>query len=165
MSDRDEQGHFLPGHNMPGPGRPPRGDGESALIRQQLSPHREKLVNRCLELALAGDAKMMQIALQYLGPALKAASEPVYIPQLKTATTMEQRAMAVISALADGDVSAEAADKVLRVLKQYSDSVAIDELRARMDHIEGKPTKALPAPANPEPEQPANDDDNQDEYF
>jgi hypothetical protein len=147
---RDGQGRFIVPPKSPG--RPARGQGESEAIRQQLSVRRQDLVEKALEYALAGDAAWGRVVFSYLGAPQKPESEKVSVPGLKDAETLEEKATAILGAVADGEISAEAGDRLLRMLKTYQDAVAIDELHARLDKLEGKGRPAIPTTITLEPE-------------
>jgi hypothetical protein len=138
--DRDTQGRFDVGHSPhPKCGRP-KGLTNADKIRILLEPEREKLVSRLLELALHGDGAVsvrgLELALTRLAPTPKQESEKVKIPGFKDATTLQAKAEAVIQAIAIGDISTDAGEKLLRILDIYSRAITSTELESRLRILE-----------------------------
>ena len=136
---RDETGKWLPGHAPKG-GRH-KGSSQSDLVRKLIEPHREKLIDRAIALALQTEdpqasARGLDIALSRLAPAPKQESERVEIPGLADAVTFTDKCNVVISAVSTGDISAEAAERILRLLDVYRKAHATDVLEARLRALE-----------------------------
>lgn len=144
---RDERGRLLPGHKgLPGAGRP-SGLAQSEKIRALLEPHREELIGRTLELALKSpdgqvSARALEIALTRLAPTPRQEAERVVVPGFREASTLQGRAEAVITAAACGEISAEAAERLLRVLDVYSKAILTTELERRLQALEQGRTAA-----------------------
>lgn len=143
---RDERGRLLPGHSpLPGGGRP-RGVSQATLVRKLIEPHRESIVRRALELVNDKDpfaaAQGLRICLERLAPTPRQEAEKIEVPGLAEASTFTGRCDAVIRAVAAGDVSAEAGERVLRLLDVYRRAHAADELAQRLIAIEERLDRA-----------------------
>nr|WP_311529415.1 hypothetical protein [uncultured Ralstonia sp.] len=152
---RDERGRLLPGHKgLPGAGRP-SGLAQSEKIRALLEPHREELIGRTLELALKSpdgqvSARALEIALTRLAPTPRQEAERVIVPGFREATTLQGKAEAIIAAAACGEISAEAAERLLRVLDVYSKAILTTELERRLQALEqGRTTPPGSAASEP----------------
>lgn len=135
---RDNAGKFLPG-GPGGPGRP-KGQSQAELVRVLIEPHREELITRALELTKNADpfaaANALRICLERLAPAPKQEAEKVVVPGLGTAVTLADKCKAIIAAVADGEISAEAGERLLRMIDVYRRATAVDDLERRFAAFE-----------------------------
>lgn len=133
--DRDPAtGKLLPGHRV----RPLRrgGPSKAELIAEYLAPKQVEVMDKLSDLAVAGDPRSIALFLAYIASPPREPEEAVSIPGLATATTLQDRAQAVIAAVADGQCSATAGERLLRCLDIFARAGEIDELKARMDRLE-----------------------------
>jgi hypothetical protein len=89
-----------------------------------------------------------------------ARGEPVSLPEMNDAKTIEQRCEVVIAAVADGRVTPEEAERILRVLDLTTKARAFDSLEDRIRQLEavagakrvlvGVESKRLPTPPEDE---------------
>lgn len=136
--ERDEAGKLLPGHGLKSPGRP-RGKSPSEQVRDLIEPHKEAIIAKAVQLATMGDPTSIKVCLERLAPAPRPEAEKVVVPGLKEAKTLQDKATAILAAVADGQISAEAGDKLLRMLDTYAKAVVVDEHERRLRALEGKP--------------------------
>lgn len=140
---RDEQGRLLPGQRLTGGGRRP-GRSQSELVRQIIEPHREELINRALELTKSTDpfaaANALRICLERLAPVPKQESEKIEVPGLAEAEGFAAKCEAVIQAVSRGEISAEAGERVLRLLDVYRRAIEHDDLAKRLEALENSKT-------------------------
>lgn len=142
---RDERGRLLPGHSgLPGGGRP-RGRSQATMVRELLEPHRVELVERALELTKSTDpfaaANGLRICLERLAPAPRQEAEKIEVPGLAEAKTFTEKCNVVIAAVADGAISAEAGERVLRLLDVYRKAHETDILERRIAALEAEQPK------------------------
>jgi hypothetical protein len=105
--------------------------------RALIAPHTTAIVEKLVALAKAGDPKSIQLALAYgFGQPERGQNERVNIPGFAQAKTLQEKAEAVIAAVASGDCTAEAAERLLRVIDIYSKSVVADEMERRIAALE-----------------------------
>jgi hypothetical protein len=140
---RNEQGLFITPPKSPGR---PRGPSPSDQVRKLLEPHREALINKAVAMALEGDPQQMRLCLERLAPAPKQEAEKVIVPGLASAPTLQGKSIAILAAVAEGQISAEAGDKLLRMLESFGKAVVLDEHDKRMRLVEGEelPPQLLP---------------------
>lgn len=137
---RDEQGRLLPGHpGLPGAGRS-RQPSNADKIRMLLEPQRERLIGKVLKNALDPDGhvsnRALELALSRLAPPPKQDSERVFIPGFRDAPDLKGRADAVIAAAAEGHISAEAAERLLRMLDTYGRAITLSDHEERLRAME-----------------------------
>ncbi|ARU23827.1 hypothetical protein RSSE_c3446 [Ralstonia solanacearum] len=87
-------------------------------------------------------ARALEIALTRLAPTPRQEAERVVVPGFREASTLQGRAEAVITAAACGEISAEAAERLLRVLDVYSKAILTTELERRLQALEQGRTAA-----------------------
>jgi len=141
MSDgevvRDEHGRWV---KPPKGGRPP-GRSQSELVRKLIEPFRAQLVDAALELAFKSPdpharARGIDIALSRLAPTPRQESERIEVPGLAEAIGFEAKANCILAATAGGEISVEAAERVLRLLDTLRKIVEHDQIVARLDALE-----------------------------
>lgn len=133
--DRDDEGRLLPGHALKSPGRP-RGLSMAERIAQHIEPHRQEILDKAIALAKAGDPASMKLVLERLAPIPRQDAERVSIPGFAEAGTLQDKATAVMQAAATGHCSAEAAERLLRVLDIYAKAIVADEHERRLQALE-----------------------------
>ncbi len=143
MSAREVDGRLAPGHGLKSPGRP-RGKTEAEQIREMLSPAKPEIVAKLIELAKQGDPQSMKLYFERVSPPLKQDAERVDIPGFRDAPTLQAKAEAVMSAAATGLISAEAAEKLLRVLQIYQSTCVATDHEVRLRALEdGKAPRVI----------------------
>lgn len=150
-------GRLRPGHHVAPrdrwhPGKPTQAE----LIKQKLEPHREAVLEKAIDLARLGDPKAMQLVLQYLAPPARPEGERFNIPRLAHATTLQERADAIIEAVASAAISAETGAVALGLLEKYSKLIVVDDHERRLAALEGRAPGAVVIDVSPA------DDDNTD---
>ena len=111
-------------------------------MRALLEPERDRLVGATLKLAfdesIDGNVRVraLEVALSRLAPKPKEDAERIFIPGFADAVTLQAKAEHVLSAAANGDISVEAAEKLLRVISIYSQAVVTTDLERRVAVIE-----------------------------
>lgn len=143
---RDDAGKFLPG-GPGGPGRP-KGLTRAEQAARLLEPHKEELIGRTIEFALAGDAQMMKLALERIAPIARPEAERVFVPGLADAATVSDKARAIVDAVANGEITAESGRSVLQMLDLLSRAVKLDELERRLAALESGKTERVVTPVD-----------------
>lgn len=146
---READGRFITPPRSPGR---PRGPTESELIREALQPKKAAVLAKLAELAALGEPRAMELFLRYFSPGARPEDERFVVPGLAQATTMEDKAGAIVAAVSNGQVSASAGERALALLEKYVRVVLVDDHERRIQAIEqGRSQvakhKALPAPA------------------
>ena len=83
-----------------------------------------------------------------LAPTPRQEAERVVVPGFREAESLQGKAEAIIAAAACGEISAEAAERLLRVLDVYSKAILTTELERRLQALEQGRTAAPAAAAN-----------------
>lgn len=113
----------------------PKGRPKGALSRRVklvrlLEPHAEPLIQKCIELALAGDPNALRLCIERLVP--KARCEPVSVdlPEKFTPADIEAIKTDVIRAIFGGNLHVDEGEKLLTLiqnhLKQHSSIEAVE---------------------------------------
>src|SRR5690606_15793485 len=125
--ERDKRGLFLPGNKI---GRQ-RSERQTQLMQEYIEPHRQALLDRLLKHAAGEDQTAAVRAtvwlLERLGGPIEAQTVLPPIPGLAEARSPADKARAIVSAVARGEVSAEAADKVLGAIAKATAIVQATE--------------------------------------
>lgn len=117
------------------PGRP-AGPTEAELIRRQLQPKKIEVLSKLAELAVAGEPRSIELFLRYFSPGARQEDEKFVVPGLAEATTMEDKAEAIVAAVSNGQISAAAGEKALALLEKYVRVVVADEHERRLQALE-----------------------------
>lgn len=145
--EREDNGRWITPPRSPGR---PKGPSASERVAAYIEPHMQAILDKAIELAKLGDPASMKLIADRYAPPAKPASERVSIPGFADAASLQEKAQAVLAAAASGHCSAEAAERLLRVLDVYSRAVSTTALEARMLALEsGRAAPALPAPTAP----------------
>ncbi len=139
--ERDKAGKWLKppkGGRRPGPSR-------AEVISDYIEPHAKEILDKMISLAKLGDGKSAQLVLERLAPIAKQDSERTIVPGFSAAGTLEQKASAVLEAIAGGAISAEAGERLLRCLDIYGRAVKQDEIEARLAAVEAGHVLVKPA--------------------
>jgi hypothetical protein len=143
MSDRLPDGTFRPGHMVKSPGRPV-GPSRAERLAEAIEPHIPAVLEKAVELAKLGDPASMKLVLERFAPIAKQDGERVIVAGFATAPTLELKAQAVMLAVADGSVTAEAGERLLRTLDAYARVVVADDHEKRLVAIEQNRMTMLP---------------------
>jgi hypothetical protein len=140
--DRDSGGLFKPGHSIKSPGKPLVSRAER--LAQTIEPHIPAVLAKAIELAKMGDPHSMKLVLERFAPIAKQDAERIQVEGFASAPTLELKAQAVMVAVASGQVSAEAGERLLRTLDAYARVVVADDHEKRLQAIEAG--RAAPKP-------------------
>lgn len=141
-SDRDSTGLFKPGHGVKG-GRTP-GPSRAERLAKAIEAHVPEVLAKAIELAKLGDPHSMKLVLERYAPIAKQDGERIQVEGFASAPTLELKAQAVMVAVASGQVTAEAGERLLRTLDAYARVVVADDHEQRLQAIEAG--RAAPKP-------------------
>jgi len=118
----------------------PRGSRNKASLRMQemLEQRAEELVNKLVAMAVAGNIGALRLCLDRLVPARR--NEPLFCelpPLAKAADAAVAATAAIVSAAAAGDVTADEAAKLAKVISLYIDSLEAHQFEDRLAKLEG----------------------------
>lgn len=141
---REDNGRWITPPKSPGR---PKGPSASERVAAYIEPHMEAILDKAIELAKLGDPASMKLIADRYAPPAKPDSERVTIPGFSDAATLAEKAEAVMAAAAAGHCSAEAAERLLRVLDIYARAVTATEHEERLRALEqGRQPTPLPVP-------------------
>ena len=118
----------------------PRGSRNKASLRMQemLEQRAEELVNKLVAMAIAGNIGALRLCLDRLVPARR--NEPLFCelpPLAKAADAAVAATAAIVSAATAGDVTADEAAKLAKVISLYIDSLEAHQFEDRLAKLEG----------------------------
>lgn len=121
------------------PGRPV-GPTRAERVAAYVEPHIQKVLDKAIELAAQGDPASMKLVLERFSPLARADDERVNVAAFATAPTLEGKSAAVMSAIASGDISAAAGQRLLQALELHTKIVTAGDVEERLAALErGKP--------------------------
>lgn len=129
---RTKDGKFLPGVSGNPNGRP---KSETTELRRQLSAHGAEVAEVVVRLALDGDMTAARLVLERLAPALKPTAESVTVDIGQDATPADA-GRAIVAAAASGQMPADVAATLMRVLGDLSKLIEAGELQGRVERLE-----------------------------
>lgn len=145
---RDARGRWITPPKSPGrPALPTR----SERLRAALEPHEKDLVDRLIGLSKGDDphaaARAIELALRYIAAPAKPEGQAIVIDGLATAATLRDKAACVVVAVASGQITPEAGEKVLRMLDVLGRAAKLDDFESRIAALEGRRVDAIEPPS------------------
>lgn len=134
---RDAKGRLLKGTAPLNPHGRPIGRSYANRIRAYLGEGLEEVINSLRHKATAlNDTQAQRILLAYVLPTLRPEALSIELPALKAATSLSQKAHAVLDAIADGAVDAATGRELLDALTMTVRLEESTELKARIEALE-----------------------------
>jgi hypothetical protein len=134
-AERTADGKFLPGHSVRSGGMV-GGAARAERVALYIEPHIKEVLDKTIELAKKGDPQSIRLILERFAPLAKQDAERVEIPGFADAKTLQEKADAVIAAAASGHCTAEAAARLLAVLRDYAQTITASDHERRLQAIE-----------------------------
>src|SRR5699024_2348799 len=131
---------FKPGKSGNPNGRPAGAKDKRTAARAYLEPNKQALLDKAVELALAGDVQALKLCVDRVLAPMRAVDSPVSIPLAKKGTLSEQ-AQAIIQAAAKGHITPREAQALLSALGGVARIQEIDELTRRIEALENEHQK------------------------
>ena len=125
------------GHSGNPRGRPP-GTGKAAELRELLEPRAPELVQKAIDMALDGDVKALQLCISRLIPELRSKDCPGTVPGLDKATTLTERARAVMAAAGAGLISPSDAQALNQSIATAAKVEEVESLKAKITELEAR---------------------------
>jgi hypothetical protein len=129
---RQANGQWEPGQS----GNPSGAHRSVSRVRELLAPHKEALVDTLVTLAKAGDTAALRLYFERICPPLRADSEPVEIPGLAAATTLADKALAILNGMANGSVAPDAGSQILAAITSAAQLSEFEQLKNRLAALE-----------------------------
>ena len=115
-------------------GKPKGARDKRTALRRLLEPHSEALVQKAVEMALAGDTTALRLCMERIIPALRSQDMPVHLGRLKG--TLTEQAQRINQAMAQGKIAPAEAASVLSSLASQAKIQEFDELEKRIAALE-----------------------------
>lgn len=138
MTERAPDGKLLPGHSVVPKRRSGKGGGLAEATRKHLEPHRKEVLDKLAALAKAGDGKSITEYLNRTVGVARAEDEKVVIAGLSSASTVQEKAAAVLAAVASGQCTVNAGHKLISMVELVSRVVTLAEFEERLLALEGR---------------------------
>ena len=131
---------FKPGN----PGRPPGSKNKTTQIVEQLTDGQaEHLIQKVLELALAGDVACLRMMLDRLWPPRKGQPVNIDTPPIKSSQDVLRAIESVWTAIGDGRLTPEEASAISLVAERSIQAIQLQDVLTRIEALErkGRPPK------------------------
>jgi hypothetical protein len=112
----------------------PAGRRRGSGLRQLLVPHAPALINKAVELALAGNETALRLCIDRVLPTLKAESPPVTMSGIEG--TLSEQGAGILRALVSGEITPEHGVKMLHALQSLAAVESASEIEARISALE-----------------------------
>lgn len=132
MSNRDANGRFVRGASGNPNGRPSRADELRSLMQGEA----DAVAKRVLKAAEDGDMQACRLILERCVPAIKPASESIMFDL--HGDTLTDQAQSILTAVAGGQLPPDQGKALLDALANMSKISEIDEVKRRLDELEGR---------------------------
>lgn len=127
---------FKPGKSGNPKGRKPGIPDRRSALRATLAGELPEIVKRIVEAAKNGDLAAASLILSRCLPPLRAQSEPVEIPALENASSLSDKAAAIIAAVANGQITTDQAHDLLSALGAVARIAEVQDLSDRIAALE-----------------------------
>ena len=133
-SGRDTAGRFAEGN----PGKPPGSRHKATqAVLELLDGQAAKITQKAVEMALDGDGTALRLCLERIAPPRKDAPISFALPQMQSAADAAKAAAAVLSAVAEGDLTPTEGAHVMALIETYRRTLETTELESRVAALEG----------------------------
>jgi hypothetical protein len=141
-SGRNPDGTFAKGNAVNLAGKPKGARHRASIIAEELiDGSGELLVKKCVEMALAGDAAAMRLAMDRLCPPRRERPVSLNLPKISAAGDLIAAAAALTDAVAQGEVTPGEAASLSQLVGNVAKAVETFELAARIDRLEEQMSK------------------------
>ena len=130
---------FKPGESGNPAGKPKGARSRFTKMREALADDLPQLLDATKTAALAGDMTAMRLLLERTLPPHKAASAPVWLPELEQAETLTDQARAILNATSRAELPPDVSAQLLAALSSVAKLAEIDEIERRISALEAKP--------------------------
>ena len=126
---------FQPGN----PGRPPGAKNHTTrLLEQFVDGKAEKLTQKGVELALAGNVRCVQLFLDRLLPRRNGRPVDFSLPAVSGAQDLVTASAGIIAGVSDGSLTTEEASQLMQVLERSAKLFETHDLASRLAALESK---------------------------
>jgi hypothetical protein len=115
-------------------GKPKGAKDKRTALRALIEPHAGKLVNKAVEMALAGDTTAIRICMDRIIPTLKAEDRPVCIDRLNG--TLGEQVRVIFDALCGGQITPDEGSTLMQTVAARARIIETAELERRIAELE-----------------------------
>ena len=124
---------FKPGN----PGRPKGARNKATLAMEALlEGEANNLTRKAVEMALQGDTTALRLCMERLLPARKDRHVSFALPKLKTAADAVKASVALVEAVASGDLTPSEAAELSKLIDGFTRAVEVHEFEERLAKLE-----------------------------
>ena len=127
---------FKPGESGNPDGRPKGSKDKRTQYRELFEPHADSLIEKVIEMALAGDTTCLKMCIDRLVSPFRAKDDTVTLDDIEG--TLTEKGEKIINAMGKGELSPSDASSMLTALAAQVRIVEIDELEKRVLKLEAK---------------------------
>ncbi|MBF0292784.1 MAG: hypothetical protein HQK86_11585 [Nitrospinae bacterium] len=120
-------------------GRPKGARDKRIELRKLFESHAPALVNKAVEMALAGDTTAMRLCLDRIVAPKK--DDPITLPELRDKPTLSAKAQLVLDFVSDGGITPGEADSIMKTITGLMKVREFDEIEKRIEVLEKRNSK------------------------
>ena len=117
-------------------GRPKGSKDKRTQYRELFEPHADGLIEKVIEMALAGDTTCLKMCLDRLVSPFRAMNVTVTLDDIEG--TLREKGEKIIHAMGKGELSPSDASSMLSTLAAQARIIEIDDLEERISQLEAK---------------------------
>ncbi len=134
-----KRGRWAKGQSGNPAGRPAGARNQATLAREALlDAHSTELIEKALELALAGDVGALKLCLERLLPIRRERTIHLSVPGLEEDEALSRTTRALLKAVAEGEITPLEAESVGRLILVHNQVVAAVDHEKRLAALEAK---------------------------
>jgi hypothetical protein len=131
---------FKPGQSGNPAGRPKGARHKTTLaIEALLDGQHEKLTQKAIDLALAGDMQALRICMDRLAPVRRDRPVMFDLPRIETIADLPQATRAIMEAVAAGELTPSEAAELGKLVDAHAKAIEVTDLHRRLEALEGGP--------------------------
>jgi Family of unknown function (DUF5681) len=136
---RKQETQFKPGRSGNPNGRPQGSRHKASIaIDALLEGEAENITRKAVEMALSGDGPAMRLCMERLAPPRRDRLVPFEMPKLDSAADAKAAAAAIVSAVANGNLTPSEAAELSKLLDNFTRVLEATNFQARLEALERK---------------------------
>jgi hypothetical protein len=131
---------FKPGKSGNPAGRPKGARHKvTVAIEALLDGQHEKLTQKAIDLALAGDMQALRLCMDRLAPPRRDRPVTFDLPRIETIADLPQATRAIMEAVAAGELTPSEAAELGKLVDAHAKAIEVTDLHRRLEALEGGP--------------------------
>lgn len=137
QANRDAKGRFQKGRSgNPGGSRQGRRNRATIIAQQMIDGRGEALINRCIEMAEAGDPTAMRLIMERLVPPRRDRPVKIDLPEIRSSRDALAATSSITKAVALGEITPSEAKQLSELVDTATRALEIHELVERVENLE-----------------------------